>query len=381
MKRVTRHKSSALNLPTLRLEGGLFLPDVLEKAALGNARLQADADYGIPKGLKQKDEYSRAFQIASAQWKHFEKQMERTDLDAVHATATFVIELLHDTLGYPAVGACTGVKVGDRHYNVTHIASNGSGLQLPIVIAPHTLGLDEADTIFGVRHVDGSASGTRKKSPFQLMQELLNASPDHQWGLVTNGKTIRILRDAATLTRPSYLDIDMADLLSGQRYAEFAYAWRLLHASRAGLQATSDYTVKQPVVWETWREAGQEEGTRVRNGLRLGVTQALLTFGNGFLQHPANDSLRMALQNGELKKKITLPSCCALFTVSYSSSASKSEDCLKTPTAKPTQPIPKAMHWLACATWPCAAEPATVLTICGKACALFSKVLTWASPV
>jgi hypothetical protein len=307
MKRVIRHKSSALNLPTLRLEGGLFLPDVLEKAALGTARLQADADYGIPKGLKQKDEYSRAFQIASAQWKHFEKQMERTDLDATHATATFVAELLRDALAYPAVGASTGISIGDRHYPVTHIASNGLGAQLPIVVAPHTQGLDEADARFGVRHTDGQAigghSGTRKKSPFQLAQELLNASPDHQWAIVTNGKTIRLLRDAATLTRPSYLDIDMADLLSGQRYAEFAYAWRLLHASRAGLQATSDQTVKQPVVWEAWREAGQEEGTRVRNGLRLGVTQALLTFGNGFLQHPANDALRMALQNGELKKE------------------------------------------------------------------------------
>lgn len=307
MKRVTRHKSSALNLPTLRLEGGLFLPDVLEKAALGTARLQADADYGIPKGLKQKDEYSRAFQIASAQWKHFEKQMERTDLDANHATATFVTELLRDALAYPAVGASTGISVGERHYPVTHIASNGLGARLPIVVAPHTQGLDEADARFGVRHSDshgiGGHSGTRKKSPFQLAQELLNASPDHQWAIVTNGKTIRLLRDAATLTRPSYLDIDMADLLSGQRYAEFAYAWRLLHASRAGLQATSDHTVKQPVVWEAWREAGQEEGTRVRNGLRLGVTQALLTFGNGFLQHPANDALRMALQNGELKKE------------------------------------------------------------------------------
>jgi hypothetical protein len=307
MKRVTRHKSSALNLPTLRLEGGLFLPDVLEKAALGTARLQADADYGIPKGLKQKDEYSRAFQIASAQWKHFEKQMERADLDATHVTATFVAELLRDALAYPALGASTGISVGDRHYPVTHIASNGLGAQLPIVVAPHTQGLDEADARFGVRHTDGQAigghSGTRKKSPFQLAQELLNASPDHQWAIVTNGKTIRLLRDAATLTRPSYLDIDIADLLSGQRYAEFAYAWRLLHASRAGLQATSDQTVKQPVVWEAWREAGQEEGTRVRNGLRLGVTQALLTFGNGFLQHPTNDALRLALQNGELKKE------------------------------------------------------------------------------
>ncbi len=311
MKRLARHKPTALNLPTLRLEGGLFLPDVLEKAALGNGRLQADADYRLPKGLKQKDEYSRAFQIASAQWKHFEKQMERSDLDAAHATATFVTELLRDALCYPAVGASTGITVGDRHYTVTHIASqataSGQVKQLPIVIAPHTLGLDDPDPRYGVRHTDGHTlgahSGTRKKSPFQLMQELLNASPDHQWGLVTNGKTIRLVRDAATLTRPSYLDIDIADLLSGQRYAEFAYAWRLLHASRAGLQATSDSQAHAPVVWEAWREAGQEEGTRVRNGLRLGVTQALLTFGNGFLQHPANDALRLALQNGDLTKE------------------------------------------------------------------------------
>ena len=302
MKRVTRHKPSTLNLPTLRLEGALFLPDVLEKAALGTGRLQTDADYGIPKGLKQKDEYSRAFQIASALWRHFALQMERADLDASHATAGFATELLRTALGYPVVGASTGVTVGDRHYPVTHMAGNGLGKQLPIVIAPHSLGLDDADPRFGVRHADGSASGTRKKSAFQLMQELLNASPDHQWGLVTNGKTLRLLRDAATLTRPSYLDIDLADLLSGQRYAEFAYAWRLLHASRAGLQASSDPQAQPPVVWEAWREAGQEEGTRVRNGLRLGVTQALLTFGNGFVQHPANAHLREALHTGQLSQ-------------------------------------------------------------------------------
>ena len=66
-----RKTQAALNLPTLTLEGGLFLPDQLEKAALGSAQWQTEADYGTPKGLKLKDDYSRAFQIACAQWKHF----------------------------------------------------------------------------------------------------------------------------------------------------------------------------------------------------------------------------------------------------------------------------------------------------------------------
>lgn len=306
MRSVRRH-ATALNLPTLRLEGGLFLPDVLEKAALGLARLQTEADYRLPKGLKFKDEYSRAFQIASAQWRAFAPLLERTDIPAQHASASFITELLHDALAYPVVAASTGLTVGDRHYPITHLATGpvgGGGIPsqtIPIVVAPHTLGLDEPHPRFAVQHTGGGQSGSRKKSAFQLAQELLNASPDHHWALISNGKTLRLLRDAATLTRPSYLDIDLQDLLAGQRLAEFAYAWRLLHASRAGLLPDTDGS-PVPLAWEAWREAGQEEGTRVRNGLRRGVTQALITLGQGFVQHPANNVLRQALQDGSLGK-------------------------------------------------------------------------------
>lgn len=295
MKSVRRH-TAALHLPTLRLEGGLFLPDVLEKAVLGQARLQTETDYAIPKGLKLKDEYSRAFQIACAQWRSFAALQERTDYDAQHATATFVTELLRDALGYSHIGASSGITLGERHYPITHLATSPAqpGHALPIVVAPHHLGLDVADERFAV-----VGSGSRKKTAFQLAQELLNASPEHLWAIATNGKTLRLLRDAATLTRPSYLDIDLQDLLSGQRFAEFAYAWRLLHASRAGLVG-GEGAAPAPVVWEAWREAGQEEGTRVRDGLRQGVTQALITLGQGFVQHPANDALRQALEDGSL---------------------------------------------------------------------------------
>ena len=53
MKRI-RKAQATLNLPTLRLEGGLFLPDQLEKAAQGRASAQSEADYGTPKGVKLK---------------------------------------------------------------------------------------------------------------------------------------------------------------------------------------------------------------------------------------------------------------------------------------------------------------------------------------
>jgi len=85
MKKV-RKTQTALSLPTLTLEGGLFLPDQLEKAAQGTAQWQTEGDYGTPKGLKLKDDYSRSFQIACAQWKYFAEQLERSDIDAAALT-------------------------------------------------------------------------------------------------------------------------------------------------------------------------------------------------------------------------------------------------------------------------------------------------------
>ncbi len=284
MKRITKNYT-ALNLPTLTLEGGLFLPDQLEKAALGSAQWQTEADYGTPKGLKLKDDYSRAFQIACAQWRHFSAQLERSDVDAAVLTQTFVQELLRDVFGYTGIQSCSGIPIGDRRYPVSLLADS-----VPVVVVPHSLALNEADARFSI-----TGAGARKKSAFMLMQEFLNASTECLWGMVCNGKSLRLLRDAATLTRPSYLEIDLADLLGGQRYAEFANVWRLLHASRsAGNPAEC--------IWEKWRAAGQEQGTRVRDGLRQGVTDALLTLGEGFIQHPSNEALRSALHSGVLSK-------------------------------------------------------------------------------
>jgi hypothetical protein len=286
MRRI-RSNHAAITLPTLRLEGGLFLPDQLEKAALGRASWQSEADYRTPKGLSLKDDYSRAFQIAGAQWRQFSASFERSDLDATGVTKDFLLELLRDVFGYTSVLAVDGITHDGRCYPVSLLAAD-----VPIIVAPHTLGLDDTDPRFAV-----TGGGSRKKSPFQAGQELLNASPRYLWALVSNGRQVRLLRDAATLTRPSYLEIDLEDLLGASRFSEFANAWRLIHASRADKSVTGD-TARN--VWEGWREAGQEEGTRVRDGLRHGVTQALITLGNGFLQHPANDDLRQQLHDGRL---------------------------------------------------------------------------------
>lgn len=287
MRKVKRHSKSALNLPSLIQEGTLFLPDQLEKAALGQAKHQSEADYQTPKGLRLKDDYSRAFQIACAQWKHFVPSLEREDVGKLVATQTFVEELLRDVFAYGSLQRTAPMLVNERAYPITFNAGH-----MPVVVAPSNSKLDDSLPLFAIE-----GSGSRKKSAFQLAQEFLNASDTHLWAIVTNGKQLRLLRDAASLTRPSFVEVDLQDVLEGQRFSEFANVWRLLHASRATLNDKPEHSI-----WEIWRETGKAEGTRVREGLRNGVEQALLVLGEGFVQHPTNQHVRQQLDSGELSK-------------------------------------------------------------------------------
>jgi hypothetical protein len=128
-----------------------------------------------------------------------------------------------------------------------------------------------------------------------LLQEYLNRS-DALWGIVTNGRELRLLRNNARSSRPSYMAIDVETILDGNLYNEFALAWRLLHRSR--LPAEADEPDK--CLLETWYQQGIEEGGRVRDRLREGVKAALEILGSGFLGHPDNHALRARLERGEL---------------------------------------------------------------------------------
>lgn len=279
-------RHDTLPFDTIHLEGALFVPDLLEKVTRGEHTGQREKDYHIPKGLKLHDEYGRAFQIAIAQWKIFAQTFSRQDIDAVSTTRNYVQELLQDVLGYVLDPGKT-IAIADRLYHLAFLAFG----RVPIFVAPSNLSLDDVSTLFNIE-----GSGSRKRSVFRLAQEFLNANPDCTWAVVTNGRRIRLLRDSATLTRPCFLEFDLETILAGNRYPDFATLWRTLHGSRAGVAGTTDASC----IWEQWRTEGQSQGTRVREGLRFGVTRALVALGNGFLQHPTNDALRARLQDGSL---------------------------------------------------------------------------------
>ncbi len=295
---MSRRHPDSLIFDSLRLEGSLFVPALLEKAARGDHSEQAAADYQLPKGLSLADEQGRAFRIAGALWKNFDPLRARKDVDALKATIGFASEFLRDALGYTDLSLCSSPLQPSSFNNhpsplsfpITAMARG----RVPVVVAPHDLDLDTPDERFAV-----IGSGARKKSAYQLTQQFLNANENCTWALVTNGRQLRLVRDSDTLTRPAYLEFDLELILANDRYADFAALWRLLHASRAGKPEAEvgDCT------WERWKREGEAQGERVRAGLRIGVQDALLALGSGFLQASGNDSLRQRLESGELTKE------------------------------------------------------------------------------
>jgi len=128
------------------------------------------------------------------------------------------------------------------------------------------------------------------------VQEYLNNSDEHLWGIVTNGTLLRLLRDTSRTSRPSYLEFDLQGILDGNRFNEFSLFYRVCHRSRlpkTGEDSTSCWL-------EKYFQLSIEQGGRVRDKLRDGVEDALKSIGTGLLRHPKNDALRERVRSGAL---------------------------------------------------------------------------------
>ena len=276
----------------IRIEGGLIPAEELARLTLladPKATEQTETQYRIAKGLKLRDEIARDFKIALNLWKDFQALSQRQDVQAHDVTVReWLLPLLRDVLHFHDAARCPAIEHAGHCYAVGHV---GSGGRVPLVFAGFDQPLDSATERFG--EINPDTGKTRRRSPFMLAQEALNAIDASLWAIVSNGLTLRILRDNASLTRPAYIEIDLEALFTEELLADFSAFWLLAHASRFGVAETSP----NDCPWERWRAAGQQAGVTVRGKLRYQVAEALRALGTGFLSHPANGALRAALQS------------------------------------------------------------------------------------
>jgi hypothetical protein len=278
----------------IRIEGGLIPAEELTRLTLladPKATEQTESHYRIPKGLKLRDEIARDFKIALSLWQDVQALRPRQDLRPYHVTVrNWLLPLLRDVLHFTDAAPCPPIEQAGHQYAVGHA---GNGGRVPLVLAGFDIGLDTPSERFG--ELNPTTGRIRRRSPFMLAQEALNASDASLWAIVSNGLTLRILRDNASLTRPAYIEVDLEALFTEELLADFSAFWLLAHASRFG--APDAPPADCP--WERWRATGQQAGVTVRGKLRDQVTEALRALGTGFLSHPANAALRADLQNPE----------------------------------------------------------------------------------
>ena len=109
------------------------------------------------------------------------------------------------------------------------------------------------------------------------MQSYLNDT-DHIWGIISNGKQLRVLRDNASLTRPAYLEFDLEGMMEGGVFADFTLLWMVAHHSRLPrTMSDADVVLSRAVV-----RGSARRGARALGDLRIGVEQAIRSLGQGF---------------------------------------------------------------------------------------------------
>ena len=268
----------------LSIEGGLLGADWLGKVAQLQADAQEPDDYRIPSGLSIRDEIARSWRIAQACFQKMESGRAGGG-DPAALVERFVEDFLRNALCFASLTRAQPTTVEDRVYPVRFFAL---GDQVPVAVAPLGTGLDVPLPELGDEQ--------RRRSAFGLLQETLNVSGAALWGVATDGLSLRIARDNASLTRPAWIEADLGRMFTEDLYPDFAALWLLAHESRFGRAEDPPETC--PL--EAWREAGREEGTRARDKLSTGFQQALEMLGDGFLSHPANQELRSTLRKGTL---------------------------------------------------------------------------------
>jgi hypothetical protein len=122
--------------PSLRLEGGLFSPDLLEALTAADLPGQKPPDFRLPPGRSLTGEIAAAFNDARALWQVFQNRLERLPADdpATSATREFWVIPFLRLLGY------------DLRFNPRALEVDGA----PFPIS-HALGADQSQDHAGRR--------------------------------------------------------------------------------------------------------------------------------------------------------------------------------------------------------------------------------------
>ena len=269
-----------LGFVAVRVVGGLVPSGLLERVGAQDSSLERvqPSDYYLAAGERLGEAITRSWNRLRTLWERFSERIEEEGALTGPTRQEWLLPLFQE-LGFDQLDVSPGLELEGKPYPISHLWQS-----IPIHLVGVGVDLERRSP-----RVVGAASA----SPHGLVQEFLNRSEDHLWGVVSNGRQLRLLRDNASLTRTAYVEFDLRETFEGEVYSDFALLWLICHASRLEGRAGKQ-------VLEQWREESARQGVRALNDLRAGVETAIETLGSAAIAHPDNIQLRQRLEEGTL---------------------------------------------------------------------------------
>lgn len=274
-----------MNFPSIDIQGSIISSDLLGKIRSEQATFQQGKDFNKDfTNTRLKDEISSAWQDAKGQWTIFQNKSSRLKEGETGTTETrnFWIVPLLTNLGYNLNFNRQAEEFNGKSFTISNRDSQIDGF--PVYIGGFNESLDKRPE-----------NKLLRVSPHAMVQEYLNYS-EHLYGLVTNGKQLRLLRDASRITRLSYVEFNLQKMMEEDLYSDFVLFYRLLHVSR--MPEKSDCGAESKI--EKYHQEGLAAGSTIRSKLGDAVKDTIKALANGFINHPDNELLRIALQAGKL---------------------------------------------------------------------------------
>ena len=175
------------------------------------------------------------------------------------------LRILLRELGFHHLEADGGVELDGRSFPVSHRSGH-----VPV----HLLG-------WGT-DLDHKTPNVTARAPQSMVQELLNRDDSRLWAILSNGATLRLLRDSTALVGSAYVEFDLEAIFDGELFSDFVLLYLVCHETRF---AAHDDGGPQSCYLEQWRGFAAEQGERALEQLRGGVEQAIAILGTGFISH------------------------------------------------------------------------------------------------
>ena len=276
----------ARNSTSIKIEGGLLPGDFLRqigKGEEGSIPGLTSGSYHLDGG-RLHDAISASWNAVRGRWVTFNaalKSLPESDPATSVTRERFLLPLFAE-LQYGRLIPEKARVIDGVEYPISHYWGHS-----PIHLLGANVPLDRRSA---------GVAGASRTSPHGLIQDYLNRTPDALWGFLSNGRTLRVLRDAKTISRPSYIEFDLTSMFEADAYSDFVILWLLCHQSRVEAEDSHKCFLEQ------WVSLAQDQGTRALEKLRFGVAKALIDLGQGFLEEPGNSRLRQLLGSEKLLK-------------------------------------------------------------------------------